>query len=295
MAGISDQNLQYNNAPSTYVWEAATGTTPPTGTYASTATRPYDQTLWGGSVLSTKYGWSNNNALQLNYQRPFQKGIAFQIFYVFSRAFRLGGNTFRDNLLYPAQNYAPGVIPKDMPVGTLFEPSPEFNKWQNYKLDTAIPLHRITFNGIVEIPVGKGKRFLGNSNKWVNALVGGYQLAFVGTMVSQAFQVNSINWGDSYPVQLYKDGLPITDCRSGVCRPGNLWFNGYIAPNLINTPNGVQGIPDNYKAYSSPINNTPGTTNFGNNNVSVPLKNGPIGSDRLCAGAPFTPRTSPPV
>ena len=27
-----DQNYQYNNAPSTYVWETATGTTPPTGT-----------------------------------------------------------------------------------------------------------------------------------------------------------------------------------------------------------------------------------------------------------------------
>ena len=55
---------------------------------------------------------------------------------------------------------------------------------------------------------------------------------------------------------------------------GNLWFNGYIAPNLINTPNGVQGIPDNYTPYLAPINNTPGTTNFGNNNVTVTLKNG---------------------
>ena len=53
-----DQNLQYNNAPSTYVWQTTTGTALPTGTYASTATRPYDQTLWGGNVISTKYGWS---------------------------------------------------------------------------------------------------------------------------------------------------------------------------------------------------------------------------------------------
>ena len=30
-----DQNYQYNNAPSTYVWQTATGTTPPTGTFAS--------------------------------------------------------------------------------------------------------------------------------------------------------------------------------------------------------------------------------------------------------------------
>ena len=188
--------------------------------------------------------------MQLNYQRPYRKGVGFQVFYVLSRAFRVGGNTFRDNLLYPASNYAPGTLPADMPTGTLLEPSKEFNKFQNYKLDTAIPLHRLTFNGIVDIPVGKGKRFLGDSNKWVNALVGGYQMAFVGTMVSQAFQVSSINWGAGSPIERYKDSIPITDCRSGVCRPGNLWFNGYIAPNLINTPNGVQGIPESYQAIS---------------------------------------------
>ena len=106
-----DQNYQYNNAPSTYVWETATGTTPPTGTYASTATRPYDQTTWGGNVISMKTGWSNDSALQLNYQRPFKNGFGYQIFYVYSRAFRVGGNTFRDNMLYPAANFAPGVLP----------------------------------------------------------------------------------------------------------------------------------------------------------------------------------------
>jgi hypothetical protein len=271
-----DQNLQYNNAPSAYVWQATTGTTPPTGLYGSTATRPYDQTLWGGNVMSTKNGWSNNSALQLNYQRPFRKGVGFQVFYVFSRAFRLGGNTFRDNLLNPAANYAPGVLPAGMPVGTVLEPSKELNRYENYKLDTGIPAQRLSFNGIVDIPVGKGKRFLGNSNKFVNALIGGYQMAFVGTVVSQSFQVAAANWGASSQVKMYKDGVPITDCRSGVCRPGNLWFNGYIAPNQINTANGVQGIPADYVPYLAPINNTPGAANFGNNNVPMTLKNGQV-------------------
>lgn len=269
-----DQNLQYNNAPSAYVWQMTTGTTPPTGLYASTATRPYDQTLWGNNTLSTKNGWSNDNALQLNYQRPLRKGIGFQAFYVLSKAFRVGGNTFRDNVLYPAANYAPGVLPAGMPVGTNLEPSRELNRFQNYRIDTAIPLHRFSYNGIVELPFGRGKKFLGNSNKWINAIVGGYQMAFVGTVVSQAFSVAAGNFGETSPVKLYKDGIPITDCRSGVCRPGNLWFNGYIAPNQVNTPTGVQGLPADYKPYLAPINNTPGTTNFGNNNVLVPLKNG---------------------
>ena len=269
-----DQNFVLNNAPSTYVWQAATGTIPPTGTFAGVATRPYDNRTWGGITQSTKYGFSNDSALQINYQRPYRKGVGYQVFYVFSRAFRVGGNTFRDNTLFPAQNFAKGAIPEGMNVGSVLEPSREFNRWQNYRPDTAIPLHRLTFNGVVDVPLGKGRRFLGNSNKFLNALVGGYQMAFVGTMVSQAFQVTNTNFGDYNPITRYKNSAPVRDCRSGVCRDAYLWFNGYVPPSLVNASNGVQGIPSGYQPYLAPINNTPGTTNFGNNNVTQTLANG---------------------
>jgi hypothetical protein len=270
-----DQNYQYNNAPSTYVWETATGTTPPTGTFASTATRPYDQTVWGGNVISMKTGWSNDSALQLNYQRPFKNGFGYQIFYVYSRAFRVGGNTFRDNTLYPAANFAPGVLPAGMDTGTILNPSQALNRYENYKVDTAIPMHHVTFNGIAELPVGKGKRFLGNTNRFLNALVGGYQLAFVGQVVSQSFQVAAANWGVTSQAQVYGSSDPVNDCRSGVCHPAYLWFNGYISPTVIGAAkNGISGLPANYTPYLAPINNTPGTANFGNNNVTITLKNG---------------------
>ena len=270
-----DQDYQYNNAPSTYVWETVTGTTPPTGTYASTATRPYDQTVWGGSVMSRKTGWSNDSALQLNYQRPFKQGVAYQIFYVYSRAFRVGGNTFRDNVLYPAANFAPGVLPQGLDTGTVLQPSQALNRYENYHIDTAIPMHHVTFNGIVDLPVGKGKRYLRNSSKLLDALFGGYQVAFVGQVLSQGFQVASGNWGATSPVQLYGSDAPVNDCRSGVCRPAYLWFNGYVAPTVANAArNGVTGLPSNYTPYLAPINNTPGTANYGNNNVPVTLKNG---------------------
>jgi len=38
--------------------------------------------------------------------------------------------------------------------------------------------------------------------------------------------------------------------------------------------NGISDIPSDYQPYLAPINNTPGTPNFGNNNVTVALKNG---------------------
>jgi hypothetical protein len=183
---------------------------------------------WGVSAItqSTKFGFSNDSAVQLNYQRPYRRGYGYQIFYVVSRAFRVGGNTFRDNTLYPAANFAPGVIPKGMDVGTVLEPGREFNRWQNYRPDTAIPLHRITFNGIVDVPFGKGRRFLKNSNRFLNALVGGYQIAFMGTVVSQSFQVTNTNFGATNPIKLYKgrgtgDGLPVGRLPPGVANFGN--------------------------------------------------------------------------
>jgi hypothetical protein len=269
-----DQNFQYNMAPSAYVWQTRTGTTPPTGALASVATRPFDNRVWGNNVVSTKFGWSNNSALQLNYQRPFRNGVAWQVYYVYSRAFRVGGNTFRDNILYPAETFAPGIIPSDIDPGDPLKPSREFNRYQNYAVDIGIPKQRLNFNGIVDLPVGKGKRFLGNANRFVDALVGGFQFAFTGQIVAQAFQVTDTNWGETNQLEVYKTKQQITDCRSGICREGFLWFNGYIAPNLVNAPRGVQGLPADYKPYSAPINNTPGAANFGNNNVSVRLNNG---------------------
>ncbi len=243
-----DQNYQINDAPSTYVWQAKTGTTPPTGTLAGVATRPYDNKTWGGITDSTKNGFSNDSALQFNYQKPYRKGYSYQIFYVFSKAFRVGGNTFRDNILYPAALYAPGAIPNGMDVGTLLNPSQEFNRWQNYRPDTAIPLHRMTFNGLVDVPLGKGRRYMKNSNKFLDAVVGGYQVAFVGTMVSQAFQVATGNYGATNPIKLNKTNTPVTDCRSGVCRPAYLWFNGYLAPTVVNAASrGVTGVPTDYQ------------------------------------------------
>jgi hypothetical protein len=270
-----DQNYQINDAPSTYTWQVKTGTTPPTGTFAGVATRPYDNKTWGGITQSTKLGFSNDSSLQFNYQRPSRHGFGYQVFYVFSKAFRVGGNTFRDNVLYPAALFAPGAIPQGMDVGTQLEPSREFNRWQNYRPDTAIPLHRVSFNGVVDVPVGKGRHFLRGTNRLLDALVGGYQLAFVGTVVSQSFQVATGNFGASNPIKLYKNSVPVTDCRSGVCRPAYMWFNGYLAPTVINAASrGVQGVPSDYQPYLAPINNVPGTTNFGNNNVLVTLANG---------------------
>jgi hypothetical protein len=266
-SGLGQNNL-YNEHPSTYVYESVNGVVPPVGTYASVATGPYDQTTYGGSAaVIQKTGYSTDNAMQVNFQRITKGGYGFQIFYVYSRAFRVGGNSSRDGLIYPTADYVPGTVP----VGDF----DKLNRYENYQLDAAIPEHHVQFNGVVDLPFGRGKRFLGGANHFWNEVVGGFQLAGTGQVVSQYFQVAAANWGQTNPIQVYRHSHPITDCRSGVCHPENLWFNGYIAPTSINaTTKGVSGLPSNYAPYLAPVNNTPGATNYGNNNVSVTLKNG---------------------
>jgi len=302
-----DHYYNYNNHPSQYVWEVNTGTALPTGgasvigtslqnTYAATATGPYNQTTYGGNTIITKDGWSNDNALQANYQRLFRHGFAYQISYVWSKPFRVGGNTFRDGQIDPTANYATGSLgAMSSPYGTL-SPGPlpparpagiaSYDKWhglekfEEYQVDTAIPKQHIQFNGIVDLPFGRGKKFMGKSNRFMDELVGGWQLAGDGSIASQDFAINSGNFGPANPLKIYKHGAKITDCRSGTCHPSYLWFNGYIAPTA-NADAGcatkcVSGLPSDYSPYQTPIDNTPGTKYYGQNEVNVTLTNGQV-------------------
>ena len=318
-----------NNHLSNFVWEMNTGTAPPTGgasvigtpqqdTYAATALGPYDNTVYGDFVWNEKTGWSNSNALQVNYQRLFHNGFAYQIFYVWTRAFRVGGNTFRDGQNYTSQSYlgvrpitasftsaypvTPAAVPPARPAGIAsYADWHAQDVWESYQLDAGIPPQHIQFNYIFDLPIGRGKKFLGNSNRFVDELVGGYQIAGSGSVLSEIFQPGSGNWGPTNPIHIYKHKLPIVDCRSGNCYPSYLWFNGYIPPtqnassgqctaaNGVKTGSGgalecVYGLPSNYKPYQEPIDTVPGTPFYNTNDVTVKLANGKTATEGYGSG-----------
>ena len=122
-------------------------------------------------------------------------------------------------MLYLAELFAPDLQPAGLNTGTLAKPSKQLNRFEDYKPRTAIPVHRLSFNSFVGLPAGKGKRFQGNSNRLEDALLGGYQISSLGNLVSQSFQPAAGNWGPLSNLEVYKSAVPITDCRSGVCRP----------------------------------------------------------------------------
>ena len=287
-----DQPYSINNGMSSYVWEVKTGTTPPGGTYSSVALNPYNNTTYGNISQVSPTGWGNYNAFTANYQRLYKKGYSYQLSYVIRKGFRVGGNGTRDSGISPAGDYLPGTVPGDGSLHAL-------DRAQNYGINTTFGPQTIAFNGIVDLPVGRGKKFLGHSNRLVDELVGGYQIAWNGSVFQNWMGVSSSNWGGSNPtglgtlgkVQVYKHKYKVTDCSSGTCIPGYLWYNGYIAPWTITNPctgaTQISGLPASYSPYQTPINMNPGTitcsasntpkasnSQYLTNNVPVTLANG---------------------
>ncbi len=270
----------YNEASPAYVWYTTTGLPFPTGEFANVARRPYDREVYGTIQRYQKTGWSNYNGIQLEFEHRYSKGYAFQVFYVMSNAMRVAGDGWRDDILRPASYYLPGTVPEDDAAR---------NRLLFYRRDTGIPKHRMNWNFLVDLPFGRGKPLGRNASGFVNALIGGWQIAGSGTLISRYFQLPTTYRGQQNPVEVYGKKYPIQDCRSGVCYDGWLYWNGYIPANRINSvnsagqPNGVMGVPENYRPFQTWLIPTPADggrpsdPNFAfyeSNTVFVPLKNG---------------------
>ena len=330
-------NFNVNGALSPYVWAYDTGTTPPTGgasTYGTcqdqiTALNPYDCQWFGGFGINNRNGWSTYNALQVNYQRTFHNGLAYQFTYAWTRELRIGGNSTRESLDYSYAHYpgalgtAPGVTiaPPVLgsPITTPATPPPPpsgaqqwtdykaLNRFQDYKIEPYFsqPFHHIWINAIYDLPFGHGKWLLSNANRFVDELAGGWEIAGVGQVLSQGFAPTSNNWGPNNPIKLYKHSKPqITDCSSGKCVTRYMWFNGYISPLYLTPANGgvcgnhgetncVTGLPSDYVPYQAPINNAPyladGKTRNPNFGTNNVIMTGPI----LNGGNPYTVAFAP--
>jgi hypothetical protein len=312
-----DTTLMFNAAPSAYQWYMATGKALPTGgasvigtaqqnTYAATAEGPYDQTTWGtvatasgGNSWHTRSGWSNYNALQATYQRLYHHGYAYQLTYVFGKTMRAGGNSNDgNNLVFPFANY-PGVLGTKgvmslLPgsaqpfVGATAPGIPAYTpnwgmshdllKYAEYQMDNGTPTMHIRFNWVVDLPVGHGRKFFGGSRRWLDEIIGGYQLAGAADIKSNLIQPNSGNWGATSKLKIYKHNAPIVNCTSGVCYKQYLWFNGYQSPLTVSgqncTNNCISGMPSDYTPVQSPMITDPTSPNFGQNMVNVKLLDG---------------------
>jgi hypothetical protein len=277
-----DMYSSFNQAPNDYIWFTREGVPLPTGTYASTARRGYENTTFGDIEEYRKTGWSNSQNIQFEVQRRYAKGVGFQFFYVLSNSFRAGGNGWSDDNLPPVNVFLPGAVPAD---------DAERMRFLFYRRDTDVPHHRFNWNFIVDLPFGKNKILAGNAGPVLDRIIGGWQLAGTGSLTSNWWSLPTGNWLFPNPLEIYGTRHKIQDCRSGVCYDGYLYYNGYIPANRINSydasgkPNGVMGLPASYKPAHIPLwpipanggsSSDPLFNFYDGNTVWVPLKTGAV-------------------
>ncbi|MGH9661930.1 MAG: hypothetical protein ACRD96_25505, partial [Bryobacteraceae bacterium] len=275
-----EQFQHFNQQPNNYVWFTTTGEPLPAGEFSGVARRSLDKTTYGEIRRFQKTGWSNFNGVTVELQRRYAKGYAFQFFYVLSNAFRVAGNGWRDDQILDPALFLPGAVPSD---------DAQRNRFLNYRRDTSIPKHRYRWNWLIDLPFGQGKPLGANLKGWRNKLAGGWQIAGFGSFRSNYWSLPVSNWGYLGEVETYGTKYPIEDCRSGRCIPGFLYWNGYIPANRINSrdaqgrPNGVMGVPENYRPAHGPIipipkdggsQSDPLFAFYDSNTVFLTLKNG---------------------
>jgi len=278
-SGLEIQNSM-NDSVSDYIWYVTTGTRLPTGEYANVARRPYDQTVYGTVREYRKDGWGNFNGMTLEAERRYSGGYGFQVFYNMGNAMEAGGEQWR-RVVYDPSYYLPGAVPTDFH---------DRARLLHYRRDADVPKHRVRWNWIVDLPFGKGKPLGRNASGFVDKVISGWQIAGMGSLRSTYFALPTGTYPNGNSIETYGYQYPIEDCRSGVCRPGYLWWNGYIPANQINSvdtsgkPNGVMGVPSNYQPSVQPLwpypaNPNPSDPNYqwyGSNTVWVPLKDGSV-------------------
>lgn len=108
--------------------------------------------------LLTNDSMSNYHSLQLEVRRRFSAGLMFQADYTFSKALTDAPDAQGNN------------------QSTLENFRTFRNKRLDYRRSNDDQTHRFVANALYDLPIGRGRRFLGGSNSVVNQVIGGWSL-----------------------------------------------------------------------------------------------------------------------
>ena len=170
-----EQLMAWNDPESAWNYQTRTGLQVQPGSAGNDARRVNPN--WNGR-LESHVGYSNSQSVQAQVERRFSNGLSFQAFYVYDHALTTSDES--------GFNSGSGGALVPLSIGVLGEPNLSLR--QRLKLvyynSGFVPPHQIKWNGIYELPFGRGKKFAGHVSKALNEVVGGWQLAFIGTWQS---------------------------------------------------------------------------------------------------------------
>jgi outer membrane receptor protein involved in Fe transport len=175
-------------------------------------------------------GYSNTNSLQAEVERRYSSGLAFQWFYVFTRSLTTtdaGGFTSGNGAI----NSTDGQFQTPENIQLLGGGNTSYDQLLRlgYQNSVNIPAHRIRWNGIYDLPFGRGKKFGTDTSGAWNHLIGGWQIATIGEWRGGFWR------GVASGQYLFGDPTLDADQRlllTFAGRPQRLWFRGNFNPSL---------------------------------------------------------------
>lgn len=221
-----EQRLAWNSAESALNYENQTGLQVQPGTNGRDLRRPNPN--WNGTVES-HVGYSNSNSVQAQVERRFSSGLSFQWSYTYDHIL-----TTTD-----AGGFSDGSDGALVPENSTILGNPNLTLAQRLKLVYAnsgqVPPQMIKWNGIYELPFGKGKHFASRVSGPLNQIVGGWQVAFIGTWQSGSWMgVNTSSSGLPANSE-YLFGNPVLNSNQQLDlnifgHNQQLWFKGDFDP-----------------------------------------------------------------
>ena len=124
---------------------------------------PYQN--WSQVAIRQNLGFANYQSLNAELDHRFSHGLFLQASYNFAKNLTNAGSD------------VPSSLPSEVGSGAVL--ADRFDLSANRGNDYATRRHRALISAIYQLPFGKGRRFMGKSGKFVNGIVGGWQLSTV--------------------------------------------------------------------------------------------------------------------
>ncbi len=175
-------------------------------------------------------GYSNTHSLQAEVERRYSNGLAFQWFYTFTRSLTTtdaGGFTSGNGSI----NAIDGQLETPERIQLLGAPDLSYDQLLrlSYYNSTQIPAQRIRWNGIYDLPFGRGRHFGRNTSGALDFLIGGWQIATIGDWRGGLWQ-SVVNTRYLFGDPTLKESERLLLTFAGL--PRRLWFAGDFNPSL---------------------------------------------------------------
>ncbi|MCU1330303.1 MAG: hypothetical protein JWN34_5673, partial [Bryobacterales bacterium] len=133
---------------------------------------PYPQYTAGLNVLDSN-DFSTYHALEIQLERRLTSGMSFHVGYTWSKSM--------DTRSFDPTLTVVGTGNTSTAANTPFDIN---NRRLNYAISDFNRAHVLQTNWVIELPFGKGKRFLGNANGLTDRVLGGWELSGLGRITS---------------------------------------------------------------------------------------------------------------